>query len=38
MRWGDMRPSENVEDRRGSSGGPRLGGGMRLSGGALPSS
>lgn len=35
MRWGDMRPSDNVEDRRGSSGGPRLGGGMRLSGGAL---
>ncbi len=36
MRWGDMRPSDNVEDHRGSGGGGRmLGGGMRLSGGAL---
>ncbi|MBK9114362.1 MAG: neutral zinc metallopeptidase [Betaproteobacteria bacterium] len=36
MRWGDMRPSDNVEDRRGSGGGRLpLGGGMRLGGGAL---
>lgn len=36
MRWGDMRPSDNVEDHRGAGGGGRmLGGGMRLSGGAL---
>src|SRR5512134_194267 len=35
MRWGDMRPSDNVEDRRGSGGGFPLGGGMRLGGGAL---
>lgn len=40
MRWGDMRPSENVEDRRGDSGGgggrfPIGGGGMRLGGGAV---
>ena len=36
MRWGDMRPSDNVEDRRGSGGGRLpLGGGMRLTGGAL---
>ena len=38
MRWGDMRPSDNVEDRRGTGGGGGrmpLGGGMRLSGGAL---
>jgi hypothetical protein len=38
MRWGDMRESENVEDRSGMSaggGGFPLGGGMRLGGGAL---
>lgn len=40
MRWGDMRPSDNVEDRRGESYGggggfPLGGGGMRLGGGAL---
>lgn len=36
MRWGDMRPSENVEDRTGSGrGGFPLGGGTRLGGGAL---
>lgn len=39
MRWGDMRPSDNVEDRRGQGGGgrgfPMGGGGMRLGGGAL---
>lgn len=39
MRWGDMRPSDNVEDRRGEGGGgrgfPMGGGGMRLGGGAL---
>ena len=39
MRWGDMRPSDNVEDRRGESGGrggfPIGGGGMRLGGGAV---
>ena len=37
MRWGDMRPSDNVEDRRGSGGGGGfpVGGGMRLGGGAL---
>lgn len=39
MRWGDMRPSDNVEDRRGDSGGgggfPMGGGGIRLGGGAL---
>ncbi|MFO1323890.1 MAG: neutral zinc metallopeptidase [Burkholderiales bacterium] len=37
MRWGDMRPSDNVEDRTGMSGGGGmpLGGGMRLGGGAL---
>ena len=38
MRWGDMRESQNVEDRTGmgsSGGGFPLGGGMRLGGGAL---
>ena len=38
MRWGDMRPSDNVEDRTGmggGGGGMPLGGGMRLGGGAL---
>ena len=37
MRWGDMRPSDNVEDRAGSGGGGGfpLGGGMRLGGGAI---
>ncbi|MCC6195089.1 MAG: zinc metallopeptidase [Burkholderiales bacterium] len=38
MRWGDMRPSDNVEDRSGApSGGgfPLGGGGMRLGGGAI---
>ena len=38
MRWGDMRPSDNVEDRTGMSsggGGFPLGGGMRLGGGAI---
>ena len=38
MRWGDMRPSDNVEDRRGQGGGggfPLGGGGMRLGGGAI---
>ncbi len=39
MRWGDMRPSDNVEDRRGEGGGgrgfPMGGGGVRLGGGAL---
>jgi len=38
MRWGDMRPSDNVEDRTGMGGGGGrmpLGGRMRLSGGAL---
>jgi predicted metalloprotease len=38
MRWGDMKPSDNVEDRRGSGGGggfPLGGGGIRLGGGAL---
>lgn len=40
MRWGDMRPSDNVEDRTGAGGGggggfPLGGGGMRLGGGAL---
>jgi predicted metalloprotease len=38
MRWGDMRPSDNVEDRTGESsggGGFPLGGGMRLGGGAI---
>ncbi len=37
MRLEDMRPSDNVEDRRGGGGGGGfpLGGGMRLGGGAL---
>lgn len=38
MRWGDMRPSDNVEDVSGSSGGGGgipFGGGMRLGGGAI---
>jgi len=40
MRWGDMRESQNVEDRSGMEGGGGgggfpLGGGMRLGGGAL---
>ncbi|MEO8755925.1 MAG: neutral zinc metallopeptidase [Casimicrobiaceae bacterium] len=40
MRWGDMRPSDNVEDRSGEGGGGGGGfsfggGGMRLSGGAI---
>jgi predicted metalloprotease len=38
MRWGDMRRSENVEDRGGSPGGGRrvpLGGGMKIGGGTL---
>jgi len=36
MRWGDMRRSENIEDRTGEGGGRSpFGGGMRLSGGAL---
>jgi predicted metalloprotease len=39
MRWGDMRPSDNIEDRRGESGGgggfPLGGGGIRLGGGAI---
>ena len=38
MRWGDMRRSENVEDRGGSSAGGRgvpLGGGMKIGGGTL---
>ena len=37
MRWGDMRPSDNVEERSGMEGGGGfpLGGGMRLGGGAI---
>ncbi|CAG0992909.1 hypothetical protein BURK1_02368 [Burkholderiales bacterium] len=37
MRWGDMRRSENVEDRGGPSGrgGMPLGGGMKIGGGTL---
>jgi predicted metalloprotease len=37
MRWGDMRPSDNVEHRSGGGGGGGfpLGGGMRLGGGAI---
>jgi uncharacterized protein len=38
MRWGDMRKSDNVEDRGGMDagrGGFPLGGGMKLGGGAL---
>jgi predicted metalloprotease len=34
MRWGDMRPSDNVEQGGGRGGFP-LGGGMRLGGGAV---
>jgi predicted metalloprotease len=34
MRWGDMRPSDNVEQGGGGGGFP-LGGGMRLGGGAI---
>ena len=35
MRWGDMRPSDNVEQSSGGGGGFPLGGGMRLGGGAI---
>ena len=37
MRWGDMRRSENVEDRGGAPGGGGfpLGGGMKIGGGTL---
>ena len=37
MRWGDMRSSDNVEDREGAGGGSRmpLGGGIKLGGGAM---
>ena len=37
MRWGDMRRSENVEDRGGApgGGGVPLGGGMKIGGGTL---
>jgi predicted metalloprotease len=37
MRWGDMRESQNVEDRTGAgpAGGFPLGGGFKLGGGAL---
>ena len=37
MRWGDMRPSDNVEQRGSGGGGgfPIGGGGMRLGGGAI---
>ena len=36
MRWGDMRESENVEDRTGAGGGGfPLGGGIKLGGGAM---
>ncbi|MFO1396835.1 MAG: neutral zinc metallopeptidase [Burkholderiales bacterium] len=39
MRWGDMRPSDNIEDRTGAGSGgggfPIGGGGMRLGGGAI---
>jgi predicted metalloprotease len=35
MRWGDMRPSDNVEQGGGGRGGFPLGGGMRLGGGAI---
>ena len=36
MRWGDMRSSENIEDRGsgGGGGGMPFGGGLRLGGGA----
>src|SRR5258708_30986983 len=38
MRWGDMRPSDNVEDDTGgqpAGGGVPFGGGMKLGGGAM---
>jgi predicted metalloprotease len=35
MRWGDMRPSDNVSDAGSGGGGFPLGGGMRLGGGAI---
>ena len=35
MRWGDMRPSDNVEQGGSGGGGFPLGGGMRLGGGAI---
>jgi uncharacterized protein len=38
MRWGDMRRSDNIEDREGMSGGGGrmpLGGGIKLGGGAM---
>ncbi len=38
MRWGDMRSSDNVEDREGAGGGGGrmpLGGGIKLGGGAM---
>jgi predicted metalloprotease len=36
MRWGDMRPSDNVEESSGVSGGGfPLGGGIKLGGGAI---
>ncbi len=35
MRWGDMRPSDNVEQGGSGGGGFPLGGGMRLGGGAM---
>lgn len=35
MRWGDMRPSDNVEQRGSGGGGFPIGGGMRLGGGAI---
>jgi predicted metalloprotease len=35
MRWGDMRPSDNVSDGGSGGGGFPLGGGMRLGGGAI---
>ncbi len=38
MRWGDMRRSDNIEDREGTSGGggrSPLGGGIKLGGGAM---
>ena len=35
MRWGDMRPSDNVEQGGSGGGGFPLGGGMKLGGGAI---
>ena len=37
MRWGDMRRSDNIEDREAAGGGGRmpLGGGLKLGGGAM---